>query len=467
MVGDVTVSYDSTANNINTVISNSAITNAKVSASAAIAQSKLALNDATAGATSGASTKGIASFDSANFSTSSGWVSIKNGGVVYAEIQNVGAGAVLGNLGAVGATVSELTPQSILKRATWNEFNGSATLSQPYAYTFTKGADEANSSFGITTITTTGAANALVKTDANGIIDVKGVKINSSSGNILDVTGTTTALNTAGGQTIVSGTGSTPASFPVTYNGQWSPGASATLTATTLSGGATGSILYQSGAGTTTTLAIGTATQVLTVNAGATAPQWTSQSSLGVGSATNATNATNVGITNDTSSTTAYVTFVTSTSGNNAVRVNSNMTYNASTNVLTTTATQARFADLAEFYTSDKDYEPGTVLVFGGDAETTISNVFSDNRVAGVVSTNPAYAMNVDLQGTRVCIALQGRVPCKVVGKVKKGDMLTTAGVPGHAAKAIDPKVGTIIGKALEDKDYTEAGVIEIAVGRV
>ena len=128
---------------------------------------------------------------------------------------------------------------------------------------------------------------------------------------------------------------------------------------------------------------------------------------------------------------------------------------------------QATYADLAEYYSSDVDYEPGTVLIFGGTAETTTTKVFGDNRVAGVVTTNPAFTMNATLEGTRVCVALQGRVPCKVVGKVRKGDMLTTSAIPGHAAKAIDPKVGTIIGKALEDKDTLEAGVIEVAVGRV
>jgi hypothetical protein len=128
---------------------------------------------------------------------------------------------------------------------------------------------------------------------------------------------------------------------------------------------------------------------------------------------------------------------------------------------------EATFADLAEYYSSDAEYEPGTVLVFGGKAETTTTNIFGDARLAGVVSTDPGFKMNGELKGTRVCLALQGRVPCKVVGTVKKGDMLTTAGVVGHAAKAMDPKVGTIIGKALEDKDYTEAGVIEVAVGRV
>ena len=127
---------------------------------------------------------------------------------------------------------------------------------------------------------------------------------------------------------------------------------------------------------------------------------------------------------------------------------------------------QATFADLAEFYTSDQEYEPGTVLVFGGTAETTTTTTFGDTRLAGVVSTEPGFMMNGELKGTRVCLALQGRVPCKVVGRVKKGDMLTTAGIVGHAAKAIDPRVGTIIGKALQDKDYSEAGVIEVAVGR-
>jgi hypothetical protein len=124
-------------------------------------------------------------------------------------------------------------------------------------------------------------------------------------------------------------------------------------------------------------------------------------------------------------------------------------------------------ADLAEYYSADKEYEPGTVLIFGGDAEVTTTTQFGDSRVAGVVSTDPAFKMNGQLEGTRACVALQGRVPCKVVGMVRKGDLLTTAGIAGHAAKAINPQVGTIIGKALQNKDTLEAGVIEVAVGRV
>ena len=126
----------------------------------------------------------------------------------------------------------------------------------------------------------------------------------------------------------------------------------------------------------------------------------------------------------------------------------------------------ATYADLAEYYSADLEYEPGTVVVFGGEAETTTTKIVNDTRLAGVVTTDPAYVMNEGLQGTRVCIALQGRVPCKVVGRVKKGDMLTTSATPGYAVKALNPTIGSIVGKALEDKDYGELGVIEVAVGR-
>jgi hypothetical protein len=127
---------------------------------------------------------------------------------------------------------------------------------------------------------------------------------------------------------------------------------------------------------------------------------------------------------------------------------------------------QATYADLAEFYEGDQDYEPGTVLVFGGDKEVTTTDTINDTRLAGVVSTDPAYMMNSEQTGIKVCIALAGRVPCKVVGRVKKGDMLTTSATVGYAVKALNPTLGAIIGKALEDKDYGEAGVIQIAVGR-
>ena len=131
------------------------------------------------------------------------------------------------------------------------------------------------------------------------------------------------------------------------------------------------------------------------------------------------------------------------------------------------TATQAKYADLAEKYVGDAEYEPGTVLVFGGDAEVTITDAKGDHRVAGVVSTNPAYLMNSELNEVNtVEVALSGRVPCKVLGKVNKGDMLITSAIPGYAIVNNTPGVGTVIGKALESKLTGDKGVIEIVVGR-
>ena len=127
---------------------------------------------------------------------------------------------------------------------------------------------------------------------------------------------------------------------------------------------------------------------------------------------------------------------------------------------------QATYADLAEFYEGDQEYEPGTVLVFGGAKEVTTTNILNDTRSAGIVTTDPAYVMNSEQTGLKVCVALAGRVPCKVVGRVRKGDLLTTSAIPGHATKALNPTLGAIIGKAIEDKDYSEAGVIQVAVGR-
>jgi hypothetical protein len=124
-------------------------------------------------------------------------------------------------------------------------------------------------------------------------------------------------------------------------------------------------------------------------------------------------------------------------------------------------------ADLAEYYEGDKEFEVGTVLVFGGDKEVTVSNIKGDTRVAGVVSDNAAFAMYEACPGLKNLVALQGRVPCKVVGKIKKGDILVTSGIPGVAMAAVgDVKVGTVVGKALKDYDSDHIGLSEIAVGR-
>jgi hypothetical protein len=129
------------------------------------------------------------------------------------------------------------------------------------------------------------------------------------------------------------------------------------------------------------------------------------------------------------------------------------------------TATSAQYADLAEKYSTDADYEPGTVVIFGGLKEITQSTSYMDRKVAGVISTNPAYLMNSEADGLPV--ALQGRVPCKVVGKIEKGDMLVSSAIPGVASATYAPQIGTVIGKALENYDSQEVGIIEVVVGRV
>ena len=128
-------------------------------------------------------------------------------------------------------------------------------------------------------------------------------------------------------------------------------------------------------------------------------------------------------------------------------------------------ATSAQYADLAENYVADAEYAPGTVLEFGGEFEVTLAQD-GTNRVAGVVTTNPAYLMNSNCQGTYVvAVALQGRTPCKVRGLIRKGDMLISGG-NGFARTTQTPQMGTVIGKALGDFDGIE-GIIEVAVGRL
>jgi len=129
------------------------------------------------------------------------------------------------------------------------------------------------------------------------------------------------------------------------------------------------------------------------------------------------------------------------------------------------TAVQAQYADLAENYTADAEYLPGTVVHFGGEQEVTICDTDMCSKVAGVVSTNPAYLMNGRLESAHlVAVALVGRVPTKVRGPVHKGDLMVSAG-DGHARAENLPQVGTVIGKALENFDG-DTGVIEVVVGK-
>ena len=159
----------------------------------------------------------------------------------------------------------------------------------------------------------------------------------------------------------------------------------------------------------------------------------------------------------------------TSSISGNILYANSGITVDVDTSTVNATAQTARWADLAEKYEADNNYQPGTVLIFGGPKEVTAATGIGNRKVAGVVSTNPAFIMNNELSvENTVTVALQGRVPCKVVGEVSKGDMLIVSDIEGVATASQDPKMGSVIGKALESYSDTQVvGTIEIVVGRL
>jgi hypothetical protein len=180
------------------------------------------------------------------------------------------------------------------------------------------------------------------------------------------------------------------------------------------------------------------------------------------GTVASATSATTAGTV-----TTAAQPNITSVGTLSSLAVTGNITAgNVSATLFTGTATQARYADLAENYAADAVYEPGTVLIFGGSAEVTVAATLGDTRIAGVVSTDPAHLMNsaIDCEHS-AAVALTGRVPTKVTGTVRKGDMMIAAG-NGQAQACSTPVLGSVIGKALADFDGT-SGVIEVVVGRL
>lgn len=122
-------------------------------------------------------------------------------------------------------------------------------------------------------------------------------------------------------------------------------------------------------------------------------------------------------------------------------------------------ASTARYADLAEKYLADKDYEPGTVMMIGGDKEVTAS--VWGKRAIGAVSTNPAYMMNSELEGGTY-VALKGRVPVKVIGRIKKGDELIAAN-DGCATMAV-PHASGVFAIALESSDDNGVKIVEALI---
>lgn len=414
VVGDIKFEIDSTANTITAEIQPAVILNADINASAGIVQSKLVLASATTRANAVSITqaeRGIASFDSAQFDATDGWISVKNNGLEIDKLQTLAGKTVVGNQLSTAATATQVQFTDVVSDGgaiKKNQFTATGFIKRTGA-TNTLDSDYTviDSSSGWTGVADNGK---LVNFSSDGTGSISPALVNTGklqidSKDALDISTTATGgylqvYTWGGGGGIFLYDGSLPADKKnaywndlhqfKTYNG--SNDADITcknVTAIGLTTGATGT-------------------------AGTITGQWT----LSSGSTLQATYS----------------------------------------------------ADLAEYYTSDGKYDPGTVVIFGGEEETTVSNVKSDTRVAGVVSANPAYVMNAHLKDNNcsICVALQGRVLCRVVGKIKKGDLMVTSGIPGTAtAIRDDVKVGSIIGKALEDYDSDHIGTIEIAVGRL
>jgi hypothetical protein len=152
-------------------------------------------------------------------------------------------------------------------------------------------------------------------------------------------------------------------------------------------------------------------------------------------------------------------------SGSNAVgNIGSSSNY---FNRVFATATTALYADVAERFASDEVMEPGTVVELGGTKEITRSTLELSDQVFGVISTNPAFTMNggAGEDDTHPAVAMTGRVPVKVIGYVKKGDRLVSAG--NGIARAAQPGEATafnVIGRSLVDKRTPESGTIEAIV---
>ena len=132
---------------------------------------------------------------------------------------------------------------------------------------------------------------------------------------------------------------------------------------------------------------------------------------------------------------------------------------NVTANIFNGTATAARYADLAEKYLADQEYEVGTVVMIGGEKEVTQSE--AGERAIGVVSDNPAFMMNSELEGGTY-IALKGRVPVKVYGPVRKGQRLMAWN--GGCAAVANSQNNDVFAIALESNDTVDVKLIEAVI---
>jgi hypothetical protein len=140
---------------------------------------------------------------------------------------------------------------------------------------------------------------------------------------------------------------------------------------------------------------------------------------------------------------------------------------NVYANYLVGTSVTAQYADLAERFESDVSYPAGTVVALGGAKEITAAAEDLTEDVFGVISTRAAFLMNGDAGSntTHPAVAVQGRVPVRVTGQIKKGDRLVSAGAGlARAANRSEITAFNVIGRSLQDKTSAGEGTVEAIV---
>jgi hypothetical protein len=428
--------YNYLEDTLTTSLHSDTIVNSMVSSTAAIAQSKLLMQAAVANTNTAPvsltqSRLGLSEFDSLIFTSTNGFIGLADAtnstsGIRYSKLQWMATGTLLGNFSGSTAAAQEISPSTVV---TNGDGIKNASFIQAGAMT-TNGSGSTTTGYSVTPISVANAQSSLVKSDTDSSVDVGSLKVSGRTALLSTVVPGTTGIGIQTPGAALAGLGY------VFFNAY---GTNSTDTVAKVSG------TFDTSGGKLRASKISSSDDATTTTIDLTGTFKVGSSSV-----------IDLAFNNASLKTRSL-----DTDGRGDGLINGTWKLNG------TSTLQATYADLAEFYEGDQEYESGTVLVFGGDKEVTTTDQMNDTRSAGVVTTNPAYVMNQDQTGVKVCIALAGRVPCKVVGRVKKGDMLTTSATPGHAVKASVPTLGAIIGKALEDKDYGEAGVIQVAVGRV
>ena len=475
LISSVRQSGDGRETSLNLQIKADSITNTEIAGNAQILQSKLNLNAATTRADAtgiSQSDLGSASFDSTRFNITNGWVTLVPGALQLADLQDINTGTALARTTAGLGAVEEVAFSDIVDQGT-----GLLDADFDAANEITAGTDPGEAliktgegTYGISNVTTSGEVNSIVKTDADGSVQANSLILGGdSSYEILSLDSLTLNVKTPAQGLIFTAVGGADAGLPTaTYPDM--------LISGSVGVGGTGisESILQSTSNFNGEKVLGV-DWIYSSFIEAPGEKGAASTAIAIGANTGKTTAGQVGIvTADTGSASSVVPAIFSSTG---MVPDTDNTYDIGSatkkykDVYATlfrgTATESYYADLAENYLADAEYAPGTVVEFGGTAEVTQSTTHGTHRVAGVVSTNPAHLMNSHCEGDNVAaIALQGRVPCNVIGKVAKGDMLVASNVPGYAIVNNNPTVGSVIGKALEDKLDGDRGTVEVVVGK-